>query len=56
MSKIKVANPVVDKLVERHPVLRQLAHDYVPVANVKGLLIFDLAFLSRRQATSGSAQ
>jgi hypothetical protein len=51
-----VANPVVDKLVERHPVLRQLAHDYVPVANVKGLLIFDLAFLSRRQATSGSAQ
>ena len=45
-----VRNPVVNKLVQRHAILRELAEDYSPVANFGGLLIFDLEFLTRKQA------
>jgi hypothetical protein len=48
-----VTNPVVDKLVERHAVLRGLARDYAPAADLRGLLIFDLDFL-RRKDSKGS--
>jgi len=43
-----VSNPVVNKLVQRHAFLRSLARDYTPAANLKGLLIFDLEFMSRK--------
>lgn len=44
-----VGNPVVNKLVRRHIVLRNLADGYVPVANLKGLLIFDLEYMDRKK-------
>jgi hypothetical protein len=44
-----VGNPVVNKLVQRHAVLRCLADEYVPAANLKGLLIFDLEFMEHRK-------
>lgn len=43
-----VRNPVVKKLVERHKTLRTLAEGYRPAANLGGLLVFDLEFMSRR--------
>jgi hypothetical protein len=43
-----VRNPVVKKLVERHKTLRTLAEDYSPSANLGGLLVFDLEFMSRK--------
>jgi hypothetical protein len=49
-----VGNPVVNKLVERHPLFRRLAADYAPVANIHGLLIFDLAFLSPKPPAPGA--
>jgi len=48
-----VRNPVVNVLIQRHPTLRQLAEDYAPVASIRGLLIFDLEFLSRKQGGNG---
>jgi hypothetical protein len=45
-----VSNPVVSKLVRRHGVLRSLAEDYAPAADLNGLLIFDLEFLKRKDA------
>jgi hypothetical protein len=48
-----VRNPVVNKLVQRHATLRDLANSYAPVATVNGLLIFDLEFLSRSQPVAG---
>jgi hypothetical protein len=41
-----VRNPVVNKLVQRHATLRELARAYAPVAEINGLLIFDLDFLT----------
>jgi hypothetical protein len=49
-----VSNPVVDKLVERHNVLRRLADEYVPAANLKGLLIFDLEFMGQKKSARRS--
>ncbi len=45
-----VRNPVVNAFVRRHATLRALADDYAPVADVRGFLIFDLQYLSRREA------
>jgi hypothetical protein len=45
-----VSNPVVNKLVQRHIVLKRLADEYVPAANLKGLLIFDLEFMAQRKS------
>ena len=45
-----VRNPVVNKLIRRHATLRRLADDYAPVANLNGLLIFDLDYLGPKAA------
>jgi hypothetical protein len=46
-------NPVVNKLVRRHATLRELADDYAPVTDLKGLLIFDLEYLARKPIAAG---
>jgi hypothetical protein len=45
-----VRNPVVDRFVQRHGTLRALASDFEPVINHGGGLVFDLEFLTRKQA------
>lgn len=45
-----VKNPVVNRLVQRHDALRALADRYQPVADIRGLLIFDLDALQPRTA------
>ncbi len=51
-----VRNPVINKFIQRHPTLRRLASDYEPVANLHGLMIFDLEFLSRKQAAPAATK
>jgi hypothetical protein len=47
-------NPILDRLVARHRVLAELAHDYDPTAKIGGLLIFDLEFLGPRKAPAAA--
>jgi hypothetical protein len=51
-----VSNPVVNKLVQRHSTFRELAQNYEPAANLNGLLIFDLEFLSRKSTAPNAIQ
>jgi hypothetical protein len=45
-----IRNPFVVELVRRHGTLRKLVEDYAPVADINGMLVFDLEFLQRRPA------
>ena len=45
-----IHNPVVMRLIRRHPTLRALADEFQPVANLGGLLVFDLQFLERKKS------
>lgn len=49
-------NPVTNKLVRRHAVLRHLADDYAPVSDLGGLFIYDLEYLTRRPPAGGQAR
>lgn len=45
-----VRNPVVGAFVQNHATLRHLADDYAPVADFRGFRIYDLQYLTRRDA------
>jgi hypothetical protein len=47
-------NPVVNRLVQRHRVFRELAEDYSPVTDLKGFMIFDLEFLTLKHPGAGT--
>jgi hypothetical protein len=45
-----IRNPVVNQFIQRHATLRELASDYQPVTGHGGQLIFDLEYLTKKQA------
>jgi Dolichyl-phosphate-mannose-protein mannosyltransferase len=50
---ISNGNPVINKLIRRHATLSQLADDYAPVMEFRGLLIFDLEYLAPKPVAAG---